>query len=307
MGHFLQSAPWEAFQKRLGRQVITQHGDGWSYRAVLERGTGNTRLYTPYGPLAQDETSFKQAVNSLKADALAKKATFLRIEPTLPVSTSLLTSLGFRPVSYQQLNPARTQIIDLRPPKDEILAQMSQNSRNLTRNYAKKGITIKTSRDPHDVSIFTGLMTNVARRNGITPHSPGYFQKQAEILFPLDAATLYYATYDDKPIAAAIVYDSDTTRYYAHGAADDAYRKLSPGTALVGEMILDAKDKGLTSFDLYGIAPENQHNHPWAGFTKFKQSFGGHSVDFAGTWDLPLKPVQYWLYRTYQSLRRVLR
>lgn len=306
MEHFLQSAAWEAFQKSLGRKTITESGTDWSYLAVVEKGMGNTRLYAPYGPEARYEKALEQAVTSLKQQALREGASFLRIEPT-HASPALLRKLGFKPVTYQQLNPARTQIITLAADKDEILAQMSQNSRNLTRNYSNKGITIKSSRDPGDITILTDLMHGVAQRNGITPHSENYFRKQAEALFPLEAASLYYATYENKPIAAALVYDSDNTRYYAHAAADDTYRKLSAGTALLGQIILDAKDKGLSYVDLYGIAPDSQPNHPWSGFTKFKQSFGGQAVDFAGAWDLPLKPIHYWLYRSYQTLRRMFR
>lgn len=307
MTHFLQSTPWEAFQKSLGRKTIRESGKGWSYLAIFEKGSGNTRLYVPYGPTANDDEALKAAISSLKTHAHTAGATFLRIEPTLSTAPSLLVALGFKPVSYQQLNPARTQVIDLLATEDEILAQMSQNSRNLTRNYSKKGITIKTSHDPKDITILIDLLSGVASRNNITPHSDTYFKKQVEVLFPLEAATLYYAVFENKPIAAALVYDSGTTRYYAHAAADDTYRKLSAGTALVGQMILDAKGKGFTLFDLYGIAPENKPNHPWAGFTKFKQSFGGHVIDFAGAWDLPLKPLAYHLYRSYQKTRRILR
>src|SRR5690606_26698279 len=122
-----------------------------------------------------------------------------------------------------------------------ILAQMSQNSRNLTRNYHNKGLTIHKSTDPNDITILTSLLADVARRNHITPHSDEYFTAQADTLMPIGAACLFYVSYQDSPIAAALVYDSATTRYYAHAAADDSHRKLSAGTALVGHMILDAK------------------------------------------------------------------
>ena len=305
MTHFLQSAAWQTFQEALGRTAATDSGDGWFYRAYQERGAGNTRLYAPYGPDFTSVAAFDEAVTSLKAHATG--ATFLRIEPTTGITADDLRQRGFTPVSYQQLNPARTQVIDLSPSADEILAQMSQNSRNLTRNYTNKGLSMHVTTAPGDVTILTQLLAGVAQRNHITPHSDAYFKQQAETLFPTGAAKLFYAQYEGKPIAAALVYDSDTTRYYAHAAADDAYRKLSAGTALVGHMILDAKAQGLAHFDLYGIAPDNAPRHPWTGFTKFKQSFGGQPVDYLGAWDLPLKPLPYYAYRAYQTIRRILR
>jgi lipid II:glycine glycyltransferase (peptidoglycan interpeptide bridge formation enzyme) len=307
MGHFLQSDAWRQFQEALGRKSFTDQGDGWSYTAYLEKGSGNTRLYTPYGPTLERPDVLPAAIDSLLAHARRHKATFLRIEPPTNTDEKTLEALGFKPVTYQQLNPARTQVVDLSPAPEDILAQMSQNSRNLTRNYEKKGLMITSSQDPKDVTILTTLLHGVASRNHITPHSDAYFETQAKILFPLGAARLFYATFEDKPIAAALVYDSDDTRYYAHAAADDEFRKLSAGTALVGHMILDAKSQGLSWFDLYGIAPEGAPNHPWAGFTKFKQSFGGQPVEFLGAWDLPLKLLPYVTYRTYQTVRRRLK
>lgn len=307
MQHFLQSAPWQQFQQAIGHHSVSASGDGWSYTAYLEKGAGNTRLYTPYGPTIDNAAVFPTALTSLKKAAKKHGATFLRIEPTYPVEPSQLRQYGFKPVTYQQLNPAHTLVINLAQSEEEILAQMSQNSRNLTRNYANKGLKIVESQEPEDITILTSLLRGVATRNNITPHSSSYFKKQAEVLFPLSAARLFYVIHEGKPIAAALVYDSPTTRYYAHAAADDAYRKLSAGTALVGHMILDAKARGLTQFDLYGIAPPDQPTHPWAGFTKFKKSFGGEVVSYGGTWDLPLKSIPYYGYRAYQTVRRRLK
>ena len=307
MTSFLQSPAWQAFQQALGRTTYIDSSDDWSYLAIKESGTLNTRLYTPYGPVAESAEAFARAIASLEALGRQERATFLRVEPTSGVTAEQLRAHGWRPVTYQQLQPAHTQLIDLSQSRDDLLAQMSQNSRNITRNYHKKGVTIRTSRDPEDITILTSLLSRVAGRNHITVHSDQYFRTQAETLFPLGAATLYIAELEGTPIAAALVYDSSDTRTYAHAAADDAHRKLSAGTALVGQMILDAKDAGLKEFDLYGIAPSDDPAHPWAGFTRFKKSFGGREVTYPGAWDLPLRPLAYWLYRAYQTVYRRLR
>ena len=304
---FLQSADWATFQEKLGRTVWQRSGPGWSYMATLESGTGNTRLYTPYGPVATDTSALKAAIADLRALGAEQKVDFIRIEPTLPLEPRELAALGGTPVAYQQLQPAHTRIIDLAPSADELLAHMSQNSRNITRNYHKKGVVLHTSSDPKDITILTDLLAGVAHRNGIRPHSDAYFALQADTLMPRGSATLYYATLQDTPIAAALVYDSNTTRSYAHAAADDTYRKLSAGTAIVGQLILDAKQKGLKEVDLYGIAPTDDPTHPWAGFTKFKKSFGGRDVSFVGAWDVPLHPLRYRMYRLYQTIYRRLR
>lgn len=307
MTHFLQSHAWEAFQHELGRKTFRDQGDGWSYLAVLEHGTGNTRLYVPYGPTYETPAQFDAAMASLTTLAREQSATFIRVEPMGPLTPSDLKARKLLPVTYQHLQPHATQIIDLQLSRENLLAQMSQNTRNITRNYTKKDIRITTSRDPKDISILTTLLQAVAARTHLRPHSDEYFQAQARALMPLGAATLYVARLNDTPIAASLVFDSDSTRYYAHAAADDAYRKLSAGTALLGQMILDAKEQGLRYVDLYGIADTDDPTHPWAGFTKFKKSFGGSPSHSAGAWDLPIRRFAYWAYRAYHTLRSRLR
>ncbi|MEO7905195.1 MAG: peptidoglycan bridge formation glycyltransferase FemA/FemB family protein [Candidatus Saccharimonadales bacterium] len=304
---FLQTPDWAEFQQKLGRTVIVNSGDGWSYQAIHESGTLNTRLYAPYGPVAATEAAMIQALEALESSGRSSNATFVRIEPQAYATPALLTSRGYKRVRYNQLQPEHTRLIDLLSSEGDIIAAMNQNNRNIYRNFHNKAVTIHTSVDPADIDIFLGFAHSVAKRNHITPHSDEYFRTQATVLFPTGAAKLLYATYEDTPIAAAIMYDTDDTRTYAHAAADDAYRKLSAGTALLAYAIVDAKRAGKQHFDLYGIAPTDDPSHPWAGFTKFKKSFGGRSVDYVGAWDLPLQPLRYRLYRLYQSIRRLIR
>ena len=102
--------------------------------------------------------------------------------------------------------------------------------------------------------------------------------------------------------AAALVYDYDGVRYYAHAAADYEHRKLRAGTVLLVQMILDAARAGQQTFDFWGITTSTDPEHPWAGFTQYKKSFGGRQVDYAGTWDLPLNKRKYQLYKTLRQV-----
>ena len=304
--HFLQSTAWQAFQESLGRTTFRDSGPGWEYLAILERSTGNSRLYCPYGPAADDEHSLATSLSSLAQLGKKHRVTFLRVEPTNLDFAAYLQAHGWKKVTYQRLQPEHSHVIDLTQSQDQLIAHMAQPVRNVYRNYHKKGVAVHRSTDPNDIDILLKFVHQVARQRGITPHPDSYFRQQAATLFPLGAATLYYATLDDQPIAAALFYHSSDTLYYAHAGAssDPAHRKLNAGTALLAEAIIDAQQHGLTTADLYGIAPDGaDKNHPWAGFTKFKRSFGGHDVTFAGAWDLPLQRSRYWLYRAYQTLR----
>jgi lipid II:glycine glycyltransferase (peptidoglycan interpeptide bridge formation enzyme) len=68
-------------------------------------------------------------------------------------------------------------------------------------------------------------------------------------------------------------------------------------------MIIDAKEDGKKYFDFWGIAPEGAENHPWAGLTAYKKSFGGEVVSSLGTYDIVINKTKYRLYNTYKKLR----
>ena len=304
--HFLQSTAWETFQQSLGRTTFRRSGDGWDFLAILEPGTANSRLYCPYGPTVADRTALTAAIAELTQLGQSQQVSFLRIEPVDPAYNAFLSSHKWRKVTYQQLQPEHSHLLDLTQPKEQLIAQMAQPVRNIYRNYHKKGVVVHHSTDPKDIEILLQFVHQVAQRNGIRPHRDDYFRQQAATLFPLHAAQLWYAMFEGQPIAAALFYQTETTLYYAHAGASalPQHRKLNAGTAVLAEAIIDAQQRGLQLVDLYGIAPTGASpDHPWAGFTKFKRSFGGSDVTFAGAWDLPLRPVSYWLYRAYQIIR----
>ena len=107
---------------------------------------------------------------------------------------------------------------------------------------------------------------------------------------------------DDQPLAASICFDFGHTRYYAHSASDpDAGRRLGAGPRLLWQMIGDAKARGAATFDFWGVIPDDNPSHPWAGFSRFKKAFGGRLLERAGTWELPVRMTRY---RAYAATRR---
>lgn len=307
--HFLQSAAWQAFQEARGRTVYERSGDGWSYRAIFEPGSRLTpsRLYCPYGPTATSQRALKTALDSLKALGHSLGAGFIRIEPL--GATYDAKKLGLKEVDYSQ--PNDTWIIDLTPDRDQLIAAMKQNNRSIYRNYQKKGLSYHQSNNPDDITHLLRLLHEVAANNSIQVHDDEYLTLQANTLLPRNAGMLHFMTYQDEIIAAALTYQTATTCYYAHAGANHEHRKLAASTALLAEIIMHAKADGLKTCDLYGITTSDDPHHRWAGFTRFKKSFGGKEVTLSPTYEVALKPVRYGLYRvskaTVKNLRSVVR
>lgn len=311
MQYFLQTPAWADFQQTLGRRVHTRSGPGWSYLAIEEKNPAGKVLYAPYGPVAESVAAFDAALADLVDVAKSCGAVFVRIEPVTAglepdTAAAALKARGMQPAPVNQ-QPELSWIVDLDRDFKDVLADMKPVNRNLYRNIHKKGVTFRSTQDPEDIRILLNFLHMTARRNGFKPQSDEYLSQVAASLMPAGAATLFVAELHGGPIAAALAYDSADTRTYAHAALDDTHRKLSAGIPLLVTLMADAQEKGLKHVDLWGVAPADQPDHKWAGFTAFKKSFGGREIAYPGTWDLPVNKPRYAAYQAARRLRDALR
>lgn len=301
MDYFLQGPAWADFQRALGRTVHEQAGPGWRFLAVEESNPAGKLLYAPYGPVAETLAAFDAALAALTDLARRCGAVFVRVEPVsagfgAADAGAVLRRRGLVPAPANQ-QPELSWIVDLDRDFKDVLADMKPVNRNLYRNIHKKDVTFRTSQDPEDIRVLLNFLHMTAARNGFKPQSDEYLSQVARSLMPAGAATLFIAERHGGPIAAALAYDSADTRTYAHAALDDSHRKLSAGIPLLVTLMADAKEKGLTYVDLWGVAPADQPEHKWAGFTAFKKSFGGREIAYPGTWDLPVRKLRYGAYQ----------
>lgn len=305
--HFQQSAAWETFQKALGRTVLHRSANDWEYRAILEpQRFGMSRLYCPYGPSVKNEKALKSALSSLQSEARKQKAAYIRVQPLgTQLSPSLLAALHMKKVKYSQ--PSLTWRIATNQSKETILAGMKQNNRNIYNNSKKRGLHYFRSDSPADIPTLLKLLHGVASHNAITLHSDQYLTTQAKNLLEAGAAHLHFISYEGNVIAAALVYEDQDGYYYAHAASDYDHRNLNASTALLAHIIVDAHDNNKQFCDLYGVAPDNQPNHRWAGFTRFKKSFGGYSYPLSDTYEVPVNRFRYTLLSGVRSVARLIR
>ncbi|HEY8474581.1 MAG TPA: peptidoglycan bridge formation glycyltransferase FemA/FemB family protein [Natronosporangium sp.] len=284
-GHFLQSSHWFAFQTALDRPTFFGRGDGWSCAAYLE--AGGARLYAPYGPTVTGPGGLGGALAALVELAGEVGAERVRVEPFGAESdpAAELTGRGFQrnPKDYQ---PSLTWVRNLRCTREELLRGMYKANRQRYRTAANRGLSFHTSTDPADVDVFVEMVHVVAERTGITPHRDDYYRTMARAMMPRGAMTLYLAEHEQQPVAGVLVFDSPTVRYTVHSGSFPVARKLHAASPLRTQIMLDAHAAGQRWLDFWGVAPPDQPEHRWAGFTRFKQSFGGDYLRYAGTWEL---------------------
>ncbi len=120
-----------------------------------------------------------------------------------------------------------------------------------------------------------------------------------------DSAKLYVAKYNGEVISAAIVTYFGKVATYYYGVSSNSHRNVMAPYLLHWEIMRQAKKKGYTSYDLFGIAPTGKEKgHIWEGVTAFKRKFGGSEVSYALPQELVFNRIWYFIYRVYKAIRR---
>lgn len=298
-GHVLQSSAWLRVQRALGHEVMWGRGDGWQWAGAVRSGRFPRYLYIPYGPASHAQTT--AALRDAARAAAKARLDFVRAEPTGADASAAVRELRAR--AARPVQPRWTWILDIGADVETLRRGMEAGHRSRINAAPRRGITIRATADPASVDVFMELQRAAAGRTGFEGQSAEYHRVVAGVLMPLGMASMYIAEAEGAPISAALCFDFGAVRYYAHAASDpDRGRRLGAGPPLLWQMILDARERGATAFDFWGVVPDGDRDHAWAGFSRFKQGFGGRLLERAGTWEIAIRPLRH---RAYTAVRRV--
>jgi lipid II:glycine glycyltransferase (peptidoglycan interpeptide bridge formation enzyme) len=288
--------------------------------------------YIPLGPelepLPEERASFLAELSEKLRPFLPKRCLFLRFDPpwrSVEVVSRPEGGASSRAIEVEAARPALglplrravvdvqppdTVVVDLRPSEEAILAAMKAKWRYNVRYAEKKGVIVEEAGE-ESVPVFYALNRLTAARDRIALRSEGYYSR----LFSLASERrdsripgapdlrLWIAKYEGRAIAANITLFRGEEAVYLYGASSDEERRLMPTYALQWAAMRAAKRAGCVKYDLYGIPPTDDPEHPMAGLYRFKTGFGGEIAHRAGSWDLPLMSVAYRCFRAAESAR----
>ncbi|MCL2044188.1 MAG: peptidoglycan bridge formation glycyltransferase FemA/FemB family protein [Treponema sp.] len=324
---FLQSAIWGRFKSRFGWKanayIVEWTESGSKPLLVLSRriAPGIVMAYIPWGPELPAGFPAAPAARAEAAADLAhtlrpllpRKTVFIRFDPPWFITEGDDNALLEIPAPLKRaaadIQPPDTVLIDLTPLPDEILAAMKPKWRYNIGLAAKRGVSVETtvggSGQDKPIEVFYRLLSDTAGRDGIAIHHLGYYKT----LFTEQGIEirLYTAWHEGDAIAANVVLFRNRQATYLYGASANIKRNLMAPYALQWRAMLDAKALGCTEYDLFGIPPNDNPDHPMAGLYRFKTGFGGTIIHRPGSWDYPCKPVLYAMFSTAEKLRKKIR
>jgi lipid II:glycine glycyltransferase (peptidoglycan interpeptide bridge formation enzyme) len=308
--HLLQQGEWGRLKVDFGWEPVTiVHGDTGAQVLFRSLPLGFSLAYLPKGPVGPNWDFLWGEVDQA---CRQRRAVFLKVEPDawageINVEADLARH-GFLP-SRHTLQPPRTIVIDIQEDDEDILAEMKQKTRYNIRLAGRKDVEVRAS---NDLGAFTEMMEITGERDAFGVHTGEYYRRAYELFHPLGMCELFLATYQDQPLAGLMVFARGKRAWYFYGASNNRERNRMPTYLIQWEAIRWAKERGCTSYDLWGVpdhdeaALEEQFTSRgdglW-GVYRFKRGFGGRVVRSAGAWDKIYKRLAYAGYQMVLARR----
>ncbi len=320
-GSFLQGYDWGSWQETLGRKILRYwildiggQRIGSLHLIKTSLPMGKYYLYCPYGPVI--DVRFKIEDLRLLTQELERKfgeAVFIRIEPK---NSFLLPTTNYQLLTKtKNIQPGRTLIIDLAKSEEDLLTEMHHKTRYNIRLAQKHGVEIK---DEFHLVNGKGLLAKEAveliaktsQRQGFKAQNPDYFEKLISyfaIQNPQGDLKLhvYKALYNKQLLASAIIIDYGKTRTYLFGGSSDEHKNIMAPYLLHYRAMLDAKNLGLSNYDFWGIETSSGDT---PGFVRFKLGFTtveSSIKQYAGAYDVIIRPAWYKVYKFLRWLNRL--
>lgn len=314
---FLQSWQWGQVQQKSGEKV-TYLGlfDGniqiGAVLVILVNAKRGRFYLVPHGPLFKDEslalTHLPVLVEYLKNSAKQDGTCAIRIAPLLidtPDIRQLFKRLHFRPAPLH-VHAELTWVLDITKPEDVLLGEMRKTTRHAIKKGADAGIVVEILTDPGVLKRFWPLYQSTTVRQGFVPFEKEFIKQQLVEFSNGNHVFMAIATHQGRDVAGAILMHTGDTVFYYHGASKKLPATLPAAQVLQWVAIREAKRREATRYNFWGIAPENEPKHPFAGITVFKKGFGGYALDYLHAQDLPLSPAYWklWAVEMYRKYKR---
>jgi lipid II:glycine glycyltransferase (peptidoglycan interpeptide bridge formation enzyme) len=281
---------------------------------------GRSFWYVPHGPVldygAPDAAERVRAVaTGLRDAAREQRALAVKLEPRIPAGDPRLGAfrgLGLRRLA-DTLQVGQTRVVEL-TDDETLLASFDKDTRYAVRRAEREGVAVTVFEDAADAAAIDALHDLVGetqQRAGFPMPLRERYRTAWRALGGAGRAAILEARREGVLLASGmVVIEGDRSFYLFSGSRREApgEPKRYASYALQWAMMRLARDRGVRSHDLWGVAPAGAGpDHAWSGVGLFKKGFGGREVAWAGSCDVVVDPTLYRLRTATGMLRGWLR
>lgn len=320
VNHPLQSWEWGQFREKSGIKVIRlgvfdpkqpkKLINGYQLTLHQVPYTGYTIIYFPRGPFPD-----KTMINALIKLSGNEKAILVKMAPNvcLPVTDDQQTN-PFQKIHdflinnrCQKTKPFWFEYsyhLDLTQSESQLLASMHPKARYNISLSQRHGVIAAEDNSPAAFDLYLKMMMETTRRQKFYAHTPQYHRQMWKVLQPAGIAHLLVARYQERILAAWMLFKFKDVLHYPYGASSRESKEVMPAYALTWEAIRFGQKLKCRTFDLWGcLGPNPDPKDPWFGFHRFKAGFGGQMVKYLGSYDLVADYQIYPFYNFANNLR----
>jgi lipid II:glycine glycyltransferase (peptidoglycan interpeptide bridge formation enzyme) len=322
---FMQSSWWADLRTTVGFThfaAILKDSGGIVGGAMVQRlrhRSGVVFYYIQDGPVLPGDPSLAEDVlEATLGDIEERRASerepvsHLRIEPRreraeyAAEGRSGVVLPGFEPVAHKDryVEPRDTLCVDLRPEHADILAAMKPKGRYNISVARRHGVAIVEDTSPRGLADFLRIYRDTAGRQGFRTKPASYFESLIGVAAPRRRASIHLAEHAGTRLAAALVIRFGPRATYFYGGSLDLRRHVMAPYLLHFDIMCQAKQAGHEWYDLWGVAPEADEKHAWAGISVLKRRFGGREVRLVPTLDYVYDRSAYMRYQASEAAGR---
>lgn len=303
--HPLQSIEWGKFREKTGIKVIKSSEFQMTIHRIPHMPW--TIGYVPKGPFPT-----QKMISELKEIGKKENCIFIQLEPNVfanKESELKIRDLELRPAAHP-LFTKYTFLLDLTKSEEELLKEMHPKTRYNIRVAIRHGVKIVQDNSDKAFNEYLKLTQETTKRQNFYAHTEKYHRLMWETLKSQNLNTdkltahLFLAKYNEKTLAAWILFVYKDILYYPYGASSNLNREVMASNLMMWEAIKFGKKLGLKKFDMWGALDNNpDKNDPWYGFHKFKEGYGPKHVEFVGSFDLVINSILYEIYKITDKIR----
>jgi peptidoglycan pentaglycine glycine transferase (the first glycine) len=312
-GSYLQRSAWATVKAVNGwsaHRIVAETGaDGRIGAQILVRRPRPMPwgfAYAPRGPVATTWSALAVAAfTSAVRDGLSREAgrvSHVRIDPEIEADgpsdpdgdlRRALRVAGWRPAA--PIQPNATRIIDLRADEAALWGDLRKKWRQYV-NKARAGGVEVVDAGGDRLGDFYRVYRETADRAGFLIRAESAYRDVWDAFAPAGNARLLFAQAPGgEPLATLLLVRCGPRVVEPYGGMTAAGGASRANYLLKWEAIRSSKERGATSYDLWGLAT--------GGIAHFKTGFGGREVRYVGAWDLVLDPLGRRAYEGAQRTR----
>lgn len=263
---------------------------------------GGEWWHTPAGPAGEDTEAVLDVARAVAVLARAQRAFLLKIEPRLdPSARAALHADGYLDTVRIIPNTSTVLVPVAADSDDALLASLGKKARNAINRARRDGIVVTRvdATDTHCAELYALLRETAQDRFVLRRAS--YYRAFWQGFARSGRGQMFFAHRDGVLIAGAYAIALGTKTTYKDGASVRAKTAYGASHALQWDVLRWARERGAVVHDLCGAPPSDRvddTDHPLHGVGQFKRSFQPEITDYAGAFDLPLRPTAYRVWTT---------